>query len=43
MGWHGTKALWNIKKMDQLDALNITIRRILDTGLVMEEENPTIF
>lgn len=27
-GWHGTKALWRIRKMDELDALNITIARI---------------
>ena len=28
-GWHGTKALWRIKKMDEIDALNITIERLL--------------
>jgi hypothetical protein len=27
-GWHGTKAFWKIKKMDELDALNITIERL---------------
>jgi hypothetical protein len=28
-GWHGTKALWKIKKLDELDALAITIERLL--------------
>ena len=27
-GWHGTKVLWRIRKMDELDALNITIERL---------------
>jgi hypothetical protein len=30
MGWHGQKRMWKIKKMDELDALNITIERLLD-------------
>jgi len=30
MGWHGTKALWRIRKMDELKALNITIQRLFD-------------
>lgn len=29
-GWHGTKALWRIRKMNELDALNITIERLLN-------------
>ena len=29
-GWHGTKALWRIKKMDELQALNVTIRRMFE-------------
>jgi hypothetical protein len=29
-GWHGTKAYWKIKKMDELDALNITIERLVE-------------
>ena len=29
MGWHGEKAAWHIAKMDELDALNITIERLL--------------
>ena len=28
IGIHGTKALWKIRKMDELDALDVTIRRI---------------
>lgn len=28
-GWHGRRVLWKIKKMDQLDALNITIGRLV--------------
>ena len=27
-GWHGNKSLWRIRKMDELDALNITIKRL---------------
>jgi hypothetical protein len=27
-GWHGTKALWRIRKMDELDALNVTLGRL---------------
>jgi len=27
-GWHGQKTMWRIKKMDELDALNITIKRL---------------
>ena len=31
-GLHGTKAFWRIRKMDELDALNITIQRLLQGG-----------
>ena len=27
--WHGRKAIWRVKKMDELDALMITFRRLL--------------
>ena len=27
-GWHGTNSLWRIRKMDELDALAITIARL---------------
>jgi hypothetical protein len=30
MGWHGQKRMWKIKKMEELDALNITIQRLLE-------------
>ena len=29
MGWHGQKRGWLIRKMDELDALNVTIARLL--------------
>ena len=28
MGWHQQKTLWRIKKMSELDALNVTIGRL---------------
>jgi hypothetical protein len=28
-GWHGNKAYWRIKKMTELDALNVTIKRLV--------------
>ena len=28
-GWHGTRAYWRIKKMDELTALNTTIKRLM--------------
>jgi hypothetical protein len=28
-GWHGGKAFWRIRKMDELSALAVTIRRVL--------------
>ena len=28
MGWHGQKRMWALKKMDELDALDVTIRRL---------------
>lgn len=27
-GWHGRRAMWNIRKLDELGALNITLRRL---------------
>lgn len=29
-GWHGTKALWKIRKLDEFDVLNDTIRKLLN-------------
>lgn len=28
MGWHGRKAAWAIRKMDELDALAVTLQRL---------------
>lgn len=28
-GWHGRRAMWRIKKMDEIDALNVTVQRLL--------------
>ena len=28
MGWHGQKRAWSIRKMDQIDALAVTIKRL---------------
>jgi hypothetical protein len=30
MGWHGQRRMWAIKKMDELDALNVTIERLME-------------
>jgi hypothetical protein len=39
MGWHGQRRAWAIRKMDELDALNITIQRLLTDGMPLEENN----
>lgn len=31
MGWHGQKRAWAIAKMDEIDALNITVRNVVST------------
>jgi hypothetical protein len=28
LGWHGQKRMWSVMKMDENDALNVTIRNI---------------
>lgn len=28
-GWHGRKTMWRIRKWDELDALNVTLARLL--------------
>jgi len=38
MGWHGEKIAWKIKKMDELDALNITLQRLFDNSLAIENK-----
>jgi hypothetical protein len=30
MGWHGQRRMWKIKKMNELDALNVTIERLVN-------------
>lgn len=30
LGWHGQKRAWAIRKMNEMDALNITIKRLLE-------------
>ncbi len=30
MGWHGQKRAWLIRKMNELDALNVTIQRAVE-------------
>jgi cytochrome c5 len=29
MGWHGQKRAWALRKVDELDALDVTIQRLL--------------
>lgn len=29
LGWHGTKAHWRVRKMDELDALAVTLGALL--------------
>ena len=31
LGWLGQKRMWNIKKMDMGDALNVTIERLMES------------
>jgi cytochrome c553 len=28
-GWHGNRIMWNLRKMDELDALAVTIERLM--------------
>jgi hypothetical protein len=30
-GWHGQRRRWKQEKMDELDALNVTIERLIDS------------
>ena len=29
LGWHGQRRMWALKRMDEIDALAVTIRRLL--------------
>ena len=33
MGWHGQKRMWALKKMDEMDALNVTLKRLLEQNV----------
>ena len=43
MGWHGQKRAWHIRKMGELDALNITIRRLIEDGYQLEDADTKDF
>ncbi len=30
LGWHGQKRMWALKKMDEIDALAVTVERLLE-------------
>ena len=30
MGWHGGRVAWRVRKMDELAALNVTLKRLLN-------------
>lgn len=32
-GWHGNRHIWKVKRMDELDALAVTIRRLFERAL----------
>lgn len=34
MGWHGQKRAWAIRKMDELAALNVTVKRLMEKGYI---------
>ena len=42
-GFHGQRRMWAVMKMDELDALNVTIRRLMDTIFETEEKSEKIF
>ena len=37
-GWHGQRQMWKLKKMDEMDALNVTVERVMD--LVIQGRQP---
>lgn len=39
MGWHGQKRAWAIRKVDQLDALNVTIQRLIENTYQVEGDD----
>jgi hypothetical protein len=40
MGWHGQKRAWAIAKMDQIEALNETIRRLTQEMPLESDTSP---
>lgn len=32
LGWHGQKRAWIARKMDEVDALNVTVRRLMEAS-----------
>ena len=32
LGFHGQRRMWAIKKMDELDALNVTVQRLMENA-----------
>jgi hypothetical protein len=40
LGWHGQKRAWAINKMDEIDALNETIRRLCEDMPSKGDKNP---
>jgi hypothetical protein len=40
MGWHGQKRAWAINKMDEIDALNETIRRLCEDMPSKHDKSP---
>jgi len=30
LGWHGQRRMWAMKKMEEVDALNITVMRVFE-------------
>ena len=37
-GWHGQRQMWKLKKMDEFDALNVTVERVMQ--YIMTGSNP---
>jgi hypothetical protein len=40
LGWHGQKRAWSIQKMDEIDALNETIRRLCEDVPLKSDKSP---
>ena len=38
--WHGTKAIWRVKKMDELSALDVTLRRLTQEMHLEDDLSP---